>query len=259
MIILVTGTFLVQTRYYASQSLQADVHENARVATERIAGEIRSTLQDGIVVAGPRTLTVRSPIVPGMVCDRSASDVYVHVEGGAAGLDTDEVAGVAWRDPGTGDWEYAGSTWASIDGGSSGAASACASNGSDTAGATAEFHELLGIGGYFSSPPDPGDVLVLFRETTYQIQPSVLDTLTLGLFRRAYGASFVEFATGMDTTAQFQYRTGGTTYADTVVSASVGSIDAVRIVADARLRAPSGGLDDVTFGWAVNVAVRNLP
>jgi len=83
--------------------------------------------------------------------------------------------------------------------------------------------------------------------------------MTLGLFRQVYGESSVEFATGMDTTAQFQYRTGGTTYADTVVGSGVGNIDAVRIVADARLPARTGTQADATFGWSVNVAVRNVP
>jgi hypothetical protein len=100
---------------------------------------------------------------------------------------------------------------------------------------------------------------MLFRETTFKILPSVLDTMTLGLYRQVYGGSLVEFATGMDTTAQFQYRTGGSTYADTITAGSVGNIDAVRIVADARLPSRSGGRPDVTFGWSVNVALRNVP
>jgi hypothetical protein len=69
----------------------------------------------------------------------------------------------------------------------------------------------------------------------------------------------VEFATGIDTTAQFQYRTGGSSYADTIASGALGDIDAVRIVAGARLPARSGAQEDVSFGWSVNVAVRNLP
>jgi hypothetical protein len=111
----------------------------------------------------------------------------------------------------------------------------------------------------YPSVPDEGDVLLLFRETTFRIQDSELDPGRLALFRQIYGGSLVEFASGMDTTAQFQYRTGGTTYADTVIAASLDDIDAVRIVADARKPARSGGQQDVTFGWSVNVALRNVP
>jgi hypothetical protein len=63
----------------------------------------------------------------------------------------------------------------------------------------------------------------------------------------------------MDTTARFQYRTGGTTYGDTITSGSLDDIDAVRLVADARKRSTSGGLDDVRFGWSVNMILRNIP
>ena len=99
---------------------------------------------------------------------------------------------------------------------------------------------------------------MLFREATFKIQTSELDPSTLGLFRGVYGDSLVEFATGLDTTAKFQYRTGGSTYADTVLSAALADIDVIRIVADARKRAQTGGRDDITFGWSVNVALRNI-
>ena len=53
-------TFLVQNQYYSSQTLRAAAHDNARTATERMAAELRSVMEDGIIVAGPGTLTVRS-------------------------------------------------------------------------------------------------------------------------------------------------------------------------------------------------------
>lgn len=260
-IILVSGTFLVQSQYYSSQTLRAGVHDNARVATERMAGEIRSTMEDGFLVAGARTLTVRSPIVVTVICARQGGgDGHIYTEGGEGGLDTDEVAGLAVRDPLTGAWTYGSGDWSYLNNtNDTESAERCHDNGADTTGATIGFHRIRHLDDLFSPTPDEGDVIMLFRETTFRIQPSVLDTMTLGLFRQTYGGSPVEFATGMDTTAQFQYRTGGSSYADTVTGASVGNIDAVRIVADARLPARSGVLEDATFGWSVNIAVRNLP
>lgn len=257
-IILVSGTFLVQSQYYSSQRLHVAAHDNVRVATERVASEIRSTMEGGFVVAGPHTLTVRSAISLTSVCDRAGNDMHVYMDGGAAGLHTEEVAGVALRDEATGAWDFRTVSWAVMDGGSTNSAGYCAGNGADTAAAGGEFHELLGVGSTFSSAHG-GDILMLFGETTFKIQTSVLDPATLGLFRQPSGGSLVEFASGMDSTAQFQYRTGGATYADTVVGSSVASIDAVRIVADARLRARSGALSDATFGWSVNVPLRNGP
>lgn len=258
MLILVSTTFLVQNRYYSSQTLYAGAHDNAREATERITSEIRSAMKDGFVVAGSRTLTVRSPIVLAMVCDRQGTDAYVHFEGGVAALDTDEVAGLAVRNMSTGVWDYRSTTWAGLDGGSLLAAQECAGRGADTTGASDEFRTLASLQTLHGSIPNRGTVLMLYRETTFKIQDSVLEPGTLGLFRQAYGESAVEFATGIDSSAQFQYRTGGATYADTVVAGSLSAVDAVRIVADARKRARSGGQEDVTFGWSVNVALRNV-
>lgn len=259
-IILVSTTFLVQNQYYSSQRLHAGAHDNARSATERIASELRSSMGDGILVAGARTLTVRSPIVVGVICSRPGiGDADIHTEGGQAGLDTDEVAGVAVRDSLTGIWTYSSATWGTINGSDGSSPGACADNGADTTAATSEFHRILQVNTLFSPTPVVGDVVMLYRETTFKIQDSELEPGRLGLFRRIYGGSFVEFATGMDGSAQFQYRTGGTTYADTITSASLGDIDAVRIVADARRPAQTGGQEDVTFGWSVNVALRNAP
>ena len=100
---------------------------------------------------------------------------------------------------------------------------------------------------------------MLYRETTFKIQTSVLEPTSLGLFRGSYGQSPVELSTGMGATAKFQYRTGGSSYADTVSSANLGNIDALRIGADARKRSDSGGQADITFGWSVNLILPNVP
>jgi hypothetical protein len=258
-IILVSTTFLVQNQYYASQRQHAGAHDNARAATDRVASELRSVMNGGFVVAGSRTLTLRSPIVVGMICDRQSNDVHIHFEGGVAGLDTDEVAGVALRDTLTSVWTYRATNWGTIDFGGSVAPGRCLLQGADTAGASSEFRTIGQLQSLYGSSPNQGAALLLYRETTFKIQDSELEPGRLGLFRRVYGGSFVEFATGMDTSAQFQYRTGGGTYADTILATSLGDIDAVRIVAEARRPARTGGQQDVTFGWSVNVVLRNVP
>jgi hypothetical protein len=257
-VILVSTTFLVQTRYYSSQTLFAGAHDNVRAETDRIASEIRPVMEGGFLVAGGHTLTVRSPVVLAMVCDRQSTNAYVHFEGGVSDLDTDEITGVAARDMTTGVWTYRATSWAGIDGGAASAAPLCASAGADTTGATAEFRTIIGLQSLFGSTPDPGVVLMLYRQTTFKIDDSALEPGTLGLFRQPAGESAVEFATGMDPAAKFQYRTGGTTYADTITSASLDDIDAVRLVADARKRALWGRRQDVTFGWTVDVPLRNV-
>jgi hypothetical protein len=68
----------------------------------------------------------------------------------------------------------------------------------------------------------------------------------------------VEMVTGLDSSAGFLYRTGGSSYATSVTgAANLGRIDAIRIVAEARTRPQAGGTEDVTYGWGVNVHLRN--
>ncbi len=256
-VILVSTTFLVQNRYYAEQVQQTGVHDNARSATELMAAEIRSVMADGVVVAGARTLTIRTPITMAVVCNRQANFADVYTFGGEDAIDTLDVGGVALRDEVTGAWTYGNATWNTINGAGGNPAPDCFANGADTVGARNQFHRLKGLAP-ITGLPDEGDVLMIFRETTFSIGTSAMDSTVLGLFRTRYSGSPEEYATGLDTTAQFQYRTGGSSYSDTVTSANLADIDVVRVIADARKPAPTGGVDDVTFGWSVNIALRNV-
>ena len=258
MIILVSTTFLIQNQYYSTQIQATGAHDNTRVATELVASEIRSVMASGITVAGARTLTVRAPMRLAVVCFVSdtgdAADVYTY--GGEQALDTAEVAGVAIRNATTGAWTYANDTWATLNGLAGTPPQNCEGNGADTVGAYDDFHRIKGLLTSIGAPA-VGDVLMLFRETTFSFRTSVMDTTTIGLFRQVYGGSPIEFATGMDSTAQFQYRIG-TSYGDTVPAFFLPFVDVIRIVAEARKPAQTGGVEDVTFGWSVNVALRNL-
>ena len=254
MLILVSSTFLVQNNYYSTQVALAHAQDNTRAATELIASEVRSAMLGGFTVAGPRTLVVRSPIAVGVICARDGStwdDVYF--EGGTAGLDTAEVAGVAHRF-GIASWNISATTWSSVHGSDLLSASTCAGNGADTTDAAGNFRRLLGLQSVFTPTPVVGDPVMVYRETMFKIRTSQMDPTTLGLFRGPVGGTLVEFATGIDPTAQFQYRTGGTTFADTITGGTVTMIDAVRLVATALLPAQTGGRDGVGFGWTVDVA-----
>lgn len=258
-IVLVSHAFLVQNRFYSTQTIRTAAQDNVRAGTELMAREIRNAVEGGVVVAGPRTLTIRSPVAMAGVCStQGAPHVDVFHEGGEAGLDTDEIAGIALREANTGDWTMVNEIWANLNGSTSSAAGNCADNGADTLGVAGFFHRLAVSNSMFSPSPENGDVLMLFRESTFKVQPSALDPSTLGIFRAPYGGSLVEFATGVDTTARFQYRTVGGSYVDTVFTVDLPSVDAVRIFADARRPAPTGGVDDITFGWSVTVPLRSV-
>jgi hypothetical protein len=258
-VILVSTVFLVQNQYYALQLGRSVAHDNARTATEFLSRELRSVMPGGFVAAENRRLVVRSPMVLGVVCaTQGRSNVSVHFEGGEEGLDTDEVSGFGVLDATSGLWSYYDvPSWNTIRRSGGRPARDCARNGADTLAATNEFQQLQRLGDYHGSLPGPGDVIMLYRLVEYAYRPSVLHPTTTGLFRGIFGNPLVELVTGMDSIAQFRYRTSGTAYASAVPGPAMGSIDAVRLVAQSRQEAGTGGQDDITYGWGTNVHMRN--
>lgn len=257
-IVLVSHTFLVQNQFYATQTQRVRAQDNVRAATELLASEIRNVSVGGIVVAGARTLTIRSPMTVGIFCDinGSSNNGEVMTQGGEAAVETDEVAGLALRIGST--WSFVNVTWASVNGGDASSARNCFRNGADTVGARDDFHRFTNLNTVFSGlAPAQGDAVMVFRETTFTIRQSQLDPTRLALYRQPYDGDAVEFATGMDTTAQFQFRTTGGSFVDSLTS-GLTNVDAVRIVVDAVQPAPTGGAEDVRFGWSVNVPLRRV-
>lgn len=252
LVMLVGSVFLVQNRFYAVQTARAGVHDNARSVTSVLGSELRSVMPGGIVLASHDEITIRSPLMVGVVCALQGQNVDLFMEAGAGGFDTTEMAGFALRDASTGHWSYYHATWANLVGSGGPPWLKCRGNGADTTGAQTSFRRLGYIDNYAPSDPGLTDVVMIFRETHFKIQTSTLDPSTLGLFRGAYGQPLVEYVTGLDPTAGFEYRTGGSTYATSVGLFALDSIDAVRVVAEARKRPQTGQHEDVTYGWSTD-------
>jgi len=258
LVALVGSVFLVQNQFYAVQMTRAAAHDDARSVTEALGSELRSVMSGGITEATNKEITLRSPIVLAAVCAATGQNVHVQLEGGRAALDTAEVAGVAVRNDTTGQWSYYNATWTDIASNGGNPAQHCYGNGADTVGGRDEFLTLKKLGFLMPSTPSVAEVLMLFRETRFKIQSSALDPKTMGLFRAAYGGPLIEYVTGLDSTAGFEYRTGGSTYATSVASGSLQSIDAVRVIARARLKPETGLQDDVEFGWSTDFMLPNV-
>lgn len=259
-VILVSTVFLVQNQYYALQLERSAAQDNARAVTEMIASEVRSVMAGGVVLAQNKRLVIRSPMVLGVVCGQmSGSHVAVQVDGGTANITTDDVAGVALRDSVTGSWTYQDADWGDMHQSSHTPAASCAGNGADTVGAYADFLTFKRFKQYFGTLPPVGSIVMFYRAVEYKYTTSAMDPTTTALYRGPYGGTLVEFATGMDSTAAFTYRTGGSTYATSVTGGSLSLIDAIHIEARARRRPQAGGVQDVTYGWGVNVYLRNGP
>lgn len=260
LVILVGTTFMVQNRYYAVQVERSAAQDNARMVTDLISSELRSIMKGSVVTAGNKQLVVRSPMTLAVVCANGSGPKYsIHIEGGDTLIDVDEVSGVGVQEPLTGQWLFKDETWKKIYLNSN-AAQFCAANGADTTSAGAEFHDIFKLNIMFGFSPPPGTVIMLYRTVEYSFATSQMDPTKVALFRRVGAGEAVEFATGMDASAQFLYRRAGYVgYATSVSVTDLPLIDAIRIEARARRTPQAVGVDDVTFGWGVNVILRNGP
>ena len=258
---MVSGIFLAQNRSYQVQLGVTDAHHNARAVTELLSGELRSVMEGGVQLAESDRITVRTPIVVAAVCATDGVAVSVHAEGGEEAIEAhaEDVAGFAVLD-GVGGWDYYNVDWTTIDDGTTSGANAgfCYANGADTVGTRDDFVSLRGLDSFHPTVPGVGEVILLFAETTFKFQTSALDPSAVGLFRQAYGDEPVEFATGMDSTAQFQYRAGTSSYESSVSGSSLGDIDVVRIVSEVKEPSPPGIEGVIRYGWPVNIALRNV-
>lgn len=258
-VMLISSIFLVQNSFYAGQLLRTATQDNVRSVTEILATDIRMVADSGVIVATDTQLVIRSPMLLAVVCGSQGGSVYAYMEEGTDLVDTLDMGGFAVRDDATGAWSFYQTDWKDIKASGGQPAGSCYNtSGSDTAGADSEYIRLSSLASYHGSLPPPGSILMLFREMEYRFSVSELDGTTMGLYRGNYGETLTEFASGMDTTAAFQYRTAGSsTYVNSVTGSDLGKIDAIRIVVESRLRAPTGGVDDITAGWSVNIPLRN--
>lgn len=249
--------FLVQNDFYSHVLLRAQVQESARAVSELVATEVRSVTAGGVLLADSLRTVVLSPVVNAVVCGAELGDVVVHLPGGSAAVDPDEVAGFGYRNVNTGVWTYFALTWSEMEATGGDPPARCAAQGADTVGASAEFVRLRNIDEQMGFTPPVGVVLALVRATELRFTSSLLEPGTTALYRGLFGETLVEFATGMASTAHFEYRTGGTTYAKSVPFGSRESIDAIRVVARALGKGDTSSQREYEFGWAVDIPLAN--
>lgn len=227
-VLLVTASFVAQNDYYAYIMDRQVVQETARSVVEYVATELRAVTADGFTAAEEERLAVRQPVGLGAACGSAAGNSYVHLTLDLAELDTDEVTGYAIRD-GEGRWAYTTASWSSMSSGAGDPAAECADRGADTAGVADEYRSLqLG-----DPPPDPGTVVLLFRELELEIDESELMPGTRALFARIGGGGSMELGTGLTEEAGFRYLLDGS-YVSTVSGADLSRIKGVRLMMEAE-------------------------
>lgn len=257
LVIMVGTTFLVQNEFYSWINLRSEVQENARAMTELVSSEVRSVPIGGVVLADSLRLVVRSPMANAFVCGTPTGfQVYAHVPGGMASLETGDVGSLGVLNISNGNWDFYDTNWASLTSSGGTPAGTCANNGADTAGVSAEFLRLK----FFTvtgTVPSLGNVMQIGRKTEFRIATSALSSGLTALYRGGYGGTLTEFATGLGSTAHFEYRYGSTTYYKRVTGGNLALIDGIRIVAQSTGQGESGAQSQYSFGWTVDVPLPN--
>ena len=253
---LVATVFLVQNQSYADQAGRIAAAQNVRGVIQTVSAELRMSMDGGITVADSVTLTVRTPMGVGAICGyRLGNGTALHMEGGRSGLDTAYVAGIAVSD-GAGGWAIYENGWAGLTGDNEDADAKCADQAADTVGISDDFFELREIQSYHGSVPSLGTLVMLFRETQFKFDDSVLNPGTIALFKGNSIDGFREFASGLDSTAAFSYRVAGS-YVSYVASPDTVDIEAIHISAVAIVTSLTGGRSDSSLDLSTTIHLGN--
>jgi len=253
---LVSTVFLVQNQTYADQAGRIVAARNVRGVIQTVSAQVRMSMEGGIIVADSVTLTVRTPMGVGAVCGyRGGGGTALHMEGGRSGLDTAYVAGIGISD-GAGGWSIYEKSWDDLTGDNEEADDNCADEAADTVGVSDDFFELREVDSYHGTRPALGGLVMLFRETEFKFDDSVLEPGTTALFKGNDIDGFREFASGLDSTAAFSYRVAGT-YVSSVSSPTSVDIEAIHISAVAIVTAFTGGRSDSSMDLSATIHLGN--
>lgn len=249
---LVSSVFLTQNNFYRRVVQRTRVQDNLRVVTDLVASEVRGVASGGVSVATGRRFVVRLPILMGGVCDPAGASARMYMPGYSQ-VDTSEVAGYG-RQIGTGPWTYTNGSWTSLllESGVAVAGMCAVDSGADTAGVTQDFVRM-GL----ASASTRGEVIMLFREVEFKIDKSQLQPNTLAMYRGVTGGTLQEFATGLTKDSFFKYRYPGGSYFFSISDGNLPNISNIRVIASATATDSIGAIDSYTYGWTVDIPLRN--
>lgn len=253
---LASTLFLVQNDYYNWILERTRTQDNARSVTEMVADDLRSVVPGGFLVAQSNRMVIRRPLAVGVVCDIYGSVHTVHIPGGRDGFRTGDVSGFGLR-ASDGTWTFTNASWGSMFVGTSFAAFLCAGEGADTVGARSDFHLFGDLASMSGMSVSIGDVIMFYRNLEITFGTSQIHPATRALYRGTAGGTLVEFATGLDDDARFNYRTGDSNYVASVTGADLGAIDGVRVHALTEAAVLSVRREDVEFDLVTDLLLRN--
>jgi hypothetical protein len=268
-IALVVSVVVAQGGYFGDVHARANLQETVRSSADLLREELQTVLRGGILTAESDRLVVLVPVAIGVICGEvvgppgkgkakgkgpvTGAPAYLPLPGGGAG--TDRVTWYAIRDE-NGDWLFHDSNPVVTGGNPTGA---CQAVGADTDGAKGDFRNLSGL----QSPalPELGNLVALLSEVGFRFDDSALGPGTIALYRQEAGGAEVEFASGLDADARFQYRREGQpSFQDQVTSAADrATIVEIRVFASARSLDERRGTGALSYEWDLRIPLRNVP
>ena len=244
--------FSTQNRLNAQMTALGESQENARSAVMLAASELHGAAGGSVVAATGASLSIRLPIVIGIVCGRQNGpfrSVYFPLGGRA--LDADEVDGYAVGDA-SGRW-VAGGEFRNPNQFNPASRQFCIDAGGGAAGVDSDFARMRVVGS-----GDIGTPIMLYREVTYYLAPSALDTSRRGFFRAA-GGQAIELAHGFSDDSHFEFQLQDTTWLTSVRRADLALIQAVRLVVEVAGESRSGQTSGTaSFELVREVQLRNV-
>jgi type II secretory pathway pseudopilin PulG len=255
---LVFTTFAIQNRFYAGTSASGRAQQAVRGAADLIASDLRPVAAGAVQVAERDRWVARVAVGMGIVCELpGGGDLRAYFALDGRSVDGSSVAGLAVHSP-SGAWSFYPVAWSSLFVSSGGSAvTACTGQGNEDSGFASDYLELNDVAIWANPVPEPGWPLMLYAELEYRFAASQLEPGTRGLFRGPSGGTLVEYASGFEADAHFQYRVDGS-YEESVTGASLADVTAVRLVAEAAPVSRAGGVATPRpYAVTIDVPLRN--
>ena len=206
---------------YAMQTLRA--------STEFMATELRMESPEDLLLATPDSVAVRFHVAFGVVCDSTAADeatMYIYDRVLNASV-TGTMVGISFSGPFEAAWYYADNWNPSPTATGGGPKADCTALGAPSTLPSSDYMRMTGWTAQYGDVPDRGSLMRGYVQLTYHIAPSVLGAGD-ALWRDAQ-----ELVSPLSTGAAFSYLMVGGGVQNTVASADLDDVRAVRFTAQA--------------------------
>lgn len=228
--------FSTQNKLNARMTALAESQESARSAVTLAASELRGASVGSIIEAEPDLLTIRLPVVVGIICARTAGNmahIFFPLNGRTIDMRSDVDGKAVWNEEAD-DWNFRDTSGGDRFSGA-GSRNHCISAGNGLIGSDADYASIRML----HSVGFPGDPVLLYREVSFYLAESALGPDQRG-FYRAEGGSAIELAHGFSSSTRFEYQLEDGSWDPTPRRSHLRDVQAIRLIAEVVGEGASG-------------------